>query len=86
VLVTQASTLYQFKILLAEEKTFPVEQPYKDLMSLIKFILRQFFKALEKDRFLAVEVRVFSFLFFQTTSLFLGVFSRTHKGKLPWVP
>jgi hypothetical protein len=48
---TQASTLYQFKLLLAEEKTFPAEQPYKDLMSLIKFILRQFFKALEKDRF-----------------------------------
>ena len=28
-------------------------------MSLIKFILRQFFKALEKDRFLAVEVSFF---------------------------
>ena len=33
----------------------PREQPYKDLVNLINFILRQFFKALSENTFLAVE-------------------------------
>ncbi|KAF8624656.1 hypothetical protein AX17_006987 [Amanita inopinata Kibby_2008] len=49
------STLELFQTILADQKSFPREQPYKDLISLINFILRQFFKALEKDSFLAVE-------------------------------
>ncbi|KAF5372553.1 hypothetical protein D9758_005156 [Tetrapyrgos nigripes] len=49
------STLDLFKTILANQKTFPREQPYKDLISLINFILRQFFKALEQNPFLAVE-------------------------------
>ncbi|KDQ32651.1 hypothetical protein PLEOSDRAFT_48756 [Pleurotus ostreatus PC15] len=49
------STLGLFRTILAEQKTLPREQPYKDLVNLINYILRQFFKALEKDSFLAVE-------------------------------
>ncbi|KAF4603011.1 Topoisomerase 1-associated factor 1 [Pleurotus pulmonarius] len=49
------STLSLFRSILAEQKTLPREQPYKDLVNLINYILRQFFKALEKDSFLAVE-------------------------------
>ncbi|KAF9556074.1 timeless-domain-containing protein [Agrocybe pediades] len=51
----KVSTLDLFKTILADQKSFPREQPYKDLINLINFILRQFFKALEKDSFLAVE-------------------------------
>jgi len=43
-------------MLLADQKTFPKEQPYKDLVNLITFILRQFFKALVEEPFLAIEV------------------------------
>ncbi|TFK80719.1 timeless-domain-containing protein [Polyporus arcularius HHB13444] len=49
------STLYLFKKIMAEEKTLPREQPYKDLVALINFLLRKFFKAVEEDSFLIVE-------------------------------
>jgi replication fork protection complex subunit Tof1/Swi1 len=52
----QASTLDLFKTILADQKSLPREQPYKDLINLINYILRQFFKALAEDSFLAVEV------------------------------
>jgi replication fork protection complex subunit Tof1/Swi1 len=45
-----------FKTILADERSLPKDKPYKDLISLINFILRQFFKALAEDPFLAVEV------------------------------
>ncbi|KAH9474545.1 Topoisomerase 1-associated factor 1 [Psilocybe cubensis] len=51
----KVSTLDLFKTILADQKSLPREQPYKDLINLVNFILRQFFKALEKDPFLAVE-------------------------------
>ncbi|KAJ3507590.1 hypothetical protein NLJ89_g6215 [Agrocybe chaxingu] len=51
----KVSTLNLFKSVLADQKSFPRDQPYKDLIALINFILRQFFKALEKEPFLAVE-------------------------------
>ncbi|ESK95053.1 topoisomerase 1-associated factor 1 [Moniliophthora roreri MCA 2997] len=51
----QVSTLNLFKNILTDQKTFPREQPYKDLVNFINYILRQFFKALEKEPFLAVE-------------------------------
>lgn len=51
----KVSTLDLFKTILADQKSFPREQPYKDLVNLINFILRQFFKALEADSFLAIE-------------------------------
>ena len=54
---TQASTLDLFKTILADQKSLPREQPYKDLINLINYILRQFFKALAEDSFLAVEVK-----------------------------
>jgi hypothetical protein len=46
-----------FKSILDTEKSLPKDQPYKDLVRLVNFILRQFFKALEEESFLAVEVR-----------------------------
>ncbi|KAF8961410.1 timeless protein-domain-containing protein [Flammula alnicola] len=51
----KVSTLDLFKTILADQKALPREQPYKDLINLINFILRQFFKALSKEPFLAVE-------------------------------
>ncbi|KAF9484295.1 timeless-domain-containing protein [Pholiota conissans] len=51
----KVSTLDLFKTILADQKSLPREQPYKDLINLINFILRQFFKALSKDSFLAIE-------------------------------
>ncbi|KAF8177653.1 timeless protein-domain-containing protein [Pholiota molesta] len=51
----KVSTLDLFKTILADQKALPREQPYKDLVNLINFILRQFFKALANDTFLAVE-------------------------------
>jgi hypothetical protein len=52
----QVSTLDLFKKILADQKSFPRDQPYKDLINLITFILRQFFKALDEEPFLAIEV------------------------------
>ncbi|KAH9924971.1 timeless-domain-containing protein [Epithele typhae] len=49
------STLNLFKKIIAEEKSLPRDQPYKDLVALIKYLLRQFFKAVEKDSFVIVE-------------------------------
>ncbi|KAG5637662.1 hypothetical protein H0H81_003683 [Sphagnurus paluster] len=54
----KVSTLNLFKTILADQKSFPREQSYKDLVNLITFILRQFFKALAEEPFLAVEVRL----------------------------
>ena len=34
----------------------PKDQPYKDLVNLIQFLLRQFFKAAEDDWFIIVHV------------------------------
>lgn len=55
-IVPQSSTLHLFKSILADQTSLPRDQPYKDLVALINFILRQFFKAIEKDAFLAIEV------------------------------
>ena len=52
----QVSTLELFKSILANQKSLPKEQPYKDLVTLINYILRQFFKAVEEDSFVLVEV------------------------------
>ncbi|TFY67030.1 hypothetical protein EVJ58_g1892 [Rhodofomes roseus] len=49
------STLDLFKTILADEKSLPKDQPYKDLVNLIKYILRQFFKAVEEESFLVVQ-------------------------------
>ncbi|KAJ3893201.1 timeless protein-domain-containing protein [Lentinula edodes] len=52
----KVSTLNLFKTIVADKKSFPLDQPHKDLVNLINYILRQFFKALEQEPFLAVEV------------------------------
>lgn len=52
----QVSALNLFKTVLGDQKSFPKDQPYKDLVALINYILRQFFKAVEADSFVLVEV------------------------------
>ncbi|KAJ7849053.1 timeless protein-domain-containing protein [Mycena olivaceomarginata] len=49
------STLYLFQTILAAQKTLPRDQPHRDLVQLVNYILRKFFKALEEEPFLAVE-------------------------------
>ncbi|EPT01958.1 hypothetical protein FOMPIDRAFT_1036026 [Fomitopsis schrenkii] len=49
------STLDLFRMILADEKSLPKDQPYKDLINLINYILRQFFKAVEEESFLVVQ-------------------------------
>ncbi|KAI0787003.1 timeless protein-domain-containing protein [Abortiporus biennis] len=51
----KVSTLDLFKGILAEENSLPKEQPYKDLVALIKYLLRQFFKAVEQDSFVLIQ-------------------------------
>ncbi|KAJ3842021.1 timeless protein-domain-containing protein [Lentinula raphanica] len=51
----KVSTLNLFKSILADKASFPSNQPHKDLVNLITYILRQFFKALEQEPFLAIE-------------------------------
>lgn len=45
-----------FKTILDQQKSMPREQPYKDLVALINYLLRQFFKAVEEEPFLIVQV------------------------------
>ncbi|KAG7097306.1 hypothetical protein E1B28_004668 [Marasmius oreades] len=49
------STLNLFKSILDDQRSLPRDQPYKDLIFLINYILRRFFKAMEEDTFLAIE-------------------------------
>ncbi|TCD66114.1 Topoisomerase 1-associated factor 1 [Steccherinum ochraceum] len=49
------STLYLFQKILAEEKSLPRDQTHKDLIALINFLLRKFFKAVEEDSFIAIQ-------------------------------
>ncbi|KAL0580059.1 Topoisomerase 1-associated factor 1 [Marasmius crinis-equi] len=51
----QVSTLTLFKTIMDDQRSLPRDQPHKDLISLINYILRRFFKAVEEDTFLAVE-------------------------------
>ena len=52
----QVSTLDLFKTILEEQKSLPRDQPYKDLVNLMNFLVRKFFKAVAEDPFLIVEV------------------------------
>ncbi|KAH9851033.1 timeless-domain-containing protein [Lenzites betulinus] len=49
------STLHLFRQILADEKSLPRDQPYKDLVALINYILRKFFKAVSDESFVIVE-------------------------------
>ncbi|KAI6145317.1 hypothetical protein BKA82DRAFT_4172415, partial [Pisolithus tinctorius] len=44
-----------FKTILDDQRSLPKDKPYKDLVSLLTFILRKFFKALDEEPFLAME-------------------------------
>lgn len=46
-----------FKSILDDQRSLPKDKPYKDLIQLITFILRTFFKAVEGEPFLMIEVR-----------------------------
>lgn len=74
----QVSTLNLFKTILDDQKSLPKDQAYKDLIKLVNFILHKFFKALEEEPFLAVEVR-FSFLLSYMPMLTAFIFSRNLK-------
>jgi hypothetical protein len=50
------STLNLFKTILDDQKSLPRDQPHKDLITLVNFILRRFFKSLAEEPFLAIEV------------------------------
>ena len=56
----QVSTLDLFKTILEDQKSLPRDQPYKDLVNLMNFLVRKFFKAVAEDPFLIVEVGDFS--------------------------
>lgn len=47
-----------FKCILDDQKSLPRDQPHKDLVNVVNFVLRKFFKALVEEPFLAVEVCV----------------------------
>ncbi|KAL4067395.1 timeless protein-domain-containing protein [Scleroderma yunnanense] len=49
------STMALFKSILDDQRSLPKDQPYKDLVQVITFILRKFFKALDEEPFLAIE-------------------------------
>ncbi|KAF9644412.1 timeless-domain-containing protein [Thelephora ganbajun] len=49
------STLALFKSIMDHKQYLPREQPYKDLVNLIQFLLRQFFKAVDDDPFIIVH-------------------------------
>ncbi|TFY59930.1 hypothetical protein EVG20_g7607, partial [Dentipellis fragilis] len=51
----QVSTLDLFKSILANQKSLPKDQTSKDLLALITYLLRQFFKAVEADSFVLIE-------------------------------
>lgn len=51
----KVSTLDLLKSILAEQAIFPKTQIYKELIQLVNYIVRQFFKAVEKEPFLLVE-------------------------------
>ena len=52
----KVSTLNLFRMILTRQSTLPKEQPYKDLVALITFILKKFFKAVKEDPMLIIEV------------------------------
>ena len=55
----KVSTLSLFKSILGRKESLPKEQPYKDLVGLMSFVLRKFFKSVEEDPFVLVEVGVY---------------------------
>ncbi|KZV75695.1 timeless-domain-containing protein [Peniophora sp. CONT] len=51
----QVSTLDLFQEILSRRKQLPSTQPYKDLVALLTYISRQFFKTVQEDTFVLVE-------------------------------
>jgi hypothetical protein len=55
--MTQVSTLELFQSILKVQASLPKDQPHKDLIQLINFILRKFFKNAKEHPMLLIEVR-----------------------------
>jgi hypothetical protein len=55
--MAQVSTLELFQSILKVQVSLPKDQPHKDLIQLINFILRKFFKNAKEHPLLLVEVR-----------------------------
>ncbi|KZT43312.1 timeless-domain-containing protein [Sistotremastrum suecicum HHB10207 ss-3] len=51
----KVSTMTLFKSIIAEERSFPKEQPYKDLTNIIDYLLKKFFKAAKADPLIFLE-------------------------------
>ncbi|KZO99089.1 timeless-domain-containing protein [Calocera viscosa TUFC12733] len=51
----KVSTLELFRHILADERTLPDDAPHKELVQLVRYTLRQFFKEVDKKPFLLVE-------------------------------
>lgn len=49
--------MHLFKSILDDQRSLPKDKPYQDLIQLIMFILRKFFKTVEEEPFLMIEVR-----------------------------
>ena len=76
----QVSTLELFNCILAHQKDLPRERPYMDLLHLINFVLRKFFKTMEEQPLLMLEVimlRSFSWL---SSSHFFQAFFPKNRG------
>jgi replication fork protection complex subunit Tof1/Swi1 len=54
-LLFTVSALDLFRTILADARSLPKDQAYKDLLTLVQFVLRRFFKAAERAPFLLVE-------------------------------
>lgn len=52
-----------FQSILKVQSSLPKDQPYKDLLQLINFVLRKFFKNVQDHPMLIVEVRQSPFHF-----------------------
>jgi replication fork protection complex subunit Tof1/Swi1 len=49
------STMQLFKSILDDQRSLPKDQPYVDLIRLITFVLRKFFRSVEEEPFLMIE-------------------------------
>lgn len=56
ILSFQVTTLELFNRILDDQKMLPRDSAYKELIQMINFLLRKFFKAVQESPFLVVEV------------------------------
>ena len=54
----KVSALRLFKDILSKQRMLPTDQPYGDLIALITYILKKFFKAVAEEPLTIVEVSI----------------------------